>query len=317
MNSSYIDKKFSADRVVVTSFFVNVIDIIINLVMFLSTGSVIMFAELLQGIADLVSIGTLWIGLKNSRRKPDKFHIFGYGKEIYFWALLSAVIIITVTATASIYFGVLRIFKPEEISYIFLVFVALIISLVSNGYSLSLSFRRLLEGKPWRNVIMAFTQSNKAATKNAFVLDLMGTLAAGLGLVSVLLYQLFGDVRFDAIGAISIGVMTLVLGVVLVFGIKSFIVGKGASKDTEEKIKAITLEIPGVLAVLDLKTMQIGPESLLVNIEIHARDGLDTDSLEVLIDKIKHQLVQKLPAIKHVQIELETPDNAPSTNFTL
>jgi divalent metal cation (Fe/Co/Zn/Cd) transporter len=145
-------------------------------------------------------------------------------------------------------------------------------------------------------------------TKNALVLDLMGTTAAGSGLVSLLLYQSVGETRFDGVGAMVIGVTTAILALVLIIGVKGFLIGKRAAPQIEEKIKKAVLTVPQVNEILDLRTMQIGPDKLLVNIEVNLQDQLTTDELETLIDKIKKRVHEKVPSIQHVQVELETPE---------
>jgi divalent metal cation (Fe/Co/Zn/Cd) transporter len=136
----------------------------------------------------------------------------------------------------------------------------------------------------------------------------MGTTAASCGLVSLLLYQLIGERRFDGLGAMVIGVTTAILAVVLIIGIKGLLVGERAAPQIEEKIKTATLSIPQVKEVLDLRTMQIGSDKLLVNIDVHMQEGLTTDELEALIDKIKERIREKVSSIRYVHVELETPE---------
>lgn len=305
MNS---DKNISQYRVVVTSFLVDLLDVVINLGVALLTGSVVMLSEFFQGLADLTAAGFLLVGHKRSKKKADKLHPFGHGKEIYFWTLISAVVMMTLTATASFYFGFNRFLHPEKITHILFAFGALIIAIFSNGYALSLSIRRLLKGRRKRFLPRIFLNATDVATKNALVLDLMGTLAATFGFISLFAYQISGDTRLDGIGAMAIGVTTAILAFILIVGVKGFLVGKRASQEIEEKIKKAALTVREVKKVLDLRTMQVGSDKLLVNMEVHMQDKLTTDELEKLIDKIKKRVREKVPTIQHLQVELETPE---------
>ncbi len=305
MNKS---KNISEFRVIITSFIVDLLDVVINLFIAIFTGSVVMFSEFLQGLTDLASAGFLLIGHRLSKKKPSKRYPFGYGKEIYFWSLISAVVMMTLTATGSIYLGINRFFHPEEVSHIIVAFGALIFSIVTNGYALSLSYKRLMKGKPIRQLRHEFLYASAVATKNAFVLDLMGTTAAVSGLISLLIYQILDEARADAVGSMVIGAVTAFLAFILIIGIKGFLVGKRADLVIEKKIKKVALTIPQVKEVLDLRTMQIGSNSLLVNMEVHMQDRLTTDELEKLIDKIKGRVLRKVPSIQHIQVELETPE---------
>ena len=301
-------RKISERRVLVTTFWVDVLDVALNLFVAILTGSVVMLSEFFQGLADLTAAAFLLVGYKRSRKKADKLHPFGHGKEIYFWTLISAVVMMTFTATASFYVGLRRFINPQEITHIGFAYGTLLITLVSNGYALSLSSRRLLKSKPLKQLPQSFLKSDAVTAKNALVLDLMGTTAATSGLVSLLLYQLAGEKRFDGVGAMVIGVTTAILAFVLIIGIKGLLVGERAAPQIEEKIKQAALTIPQVKEILDLRTMQIGPEKLLVNLDIHMRDELTTDEIEAVIDKIKKRIKEKVSSVRYVQVELETPD---------
>jgi len=283
------------------------LDAAINLVVAILTGSAVMLAEFFQGLADLTAAGLLLVGHKRSKKRPDKRHPFGYGKEVYFWTLVSAVVMMTLTATASFYFGLMRFLEPEEIDRLWLGYATLAITLATNLYAFSLSSRRLSKNMPFTQLPKLFLNSGDVTVKNALVLDLMGTTAAVSGLVSLLLYQFAGEKRFDGLGAMFIGVSTAVLAFVLVTSLRGLMVGESAAPEIEEKISKAALSIREVKEVLDLKTMQIGLDKLLVNIEVNVDDNLHTDELEALTDKIKNRLIEKVPSIRHVQVELETP----------
>lgn len=302
------DKNISEYRVVVTSFLVDLFDVIINLSVALFTGSVVMLSEFFQGLTDLTASAFLLVGHSRAKKKADKLHPFGHGKEIYFWTLISAVVMMTFTATASMHFGFDRFLHPHKITHIVFAFAALIIAFITNAYAFSLSVRRLLKGRQKRFLPKIFLDATDVATKNALVLDLMGTMAATFGLISLFLYQISDDPRLDGIGAMAIGIMTAALAFILIIGVKEFLVGKRASPQTEEKIKKAALTVPEVKKVLDLRTMQVGADKLLVNMEVHMQDQLTTDELEILIDKIKKRVLEKVPSIQHVQVELETPE---------
>jgi divalent metal cation (Fe/Co/Zn/Cd) transporter len=190
-----------AKRVVWTSFLVDALDIALNLVIMLVTGSVVMLAEMFQGISDLLASGFLLIGLRRSK------------KEIYLWTALSALSMLLLAASLSFYYGLQRFLQPEEIESIALAYIALVIAATSNGYAFYVSVKRLIEGRKSKNVIKAYNASKKIMTRNTFVLDLMGMSAALVGLMALILYQLTGELRYDGIGAMAIGVILALLSI--------------------------------------------------------------------------------------------------------
>ena len=200
----------TAKRVVLTSFGVDLLDIIFNFAVMLVTGSVVMIAELIQGISDLIASGFLLIGL--SRPK----------KEVQLWTLASALVMLCGASSLSFYFGWQRFFHPQEIEHILVAYAALILSTVSNGYAFILSAKRILsKDTNVTKVFEKFHNSPLVMTKNTFVLDLMGMSAALVGFMALILYQIFGDLRFDGLGAMGIGVVLGLLSLKLIVDIKN------------------------------------------------------------------------------------------------
>ena len=301
-------KEISATRVVITSFLVDFSDVVLSLIVAVLSGSVIMISQVLEGLSDLASSGFLLVGLNRSRREPDPAHPFGYGREIYFWALLSALVMFGITATFSIYLGWQRFLNPEEVHSLPLTFAVLIITLVTNGYAFLLSWKRLLRRRSVKRIVEIFYKSSLVETKTTFILDLMGAAASALGIISLGVYAITGDYRFDGIGAMLIGFVIAICAVFLVLGIRDLLIGQSASPEIENKIREAILDFPEVKKVLDLKTLHIGIERLLVNVEVYLTGEMRIIDIEKLMDDIKAHVQKLVPSVKHIQVELETPD---------
>lgn len=300
-------KKVSSNLVVLVSFAVDILDILLSLGVALLSGSVVMLAQVLEGFSDLISSGLLLIGLSRSRQKEDRDHPFGFGRELYFWALLSGIVMFAATAGLSIYFGWERFLHPHKIRDINLAFAVLAITIFTNGFAFYLSLKRLLRNRSFLQVVRIFLNSSLIETKATFVLDLMGVTASVLGIVALSIYKISGDYRLDGLGAILMGVVLAFLAFILLLGIVDLIVGKSASLETEEKITKAALKTPQVEEVLGIKTLHIGPERLLVNLDVHLKHNLTTRQIEELIDQIKEDIRKEVPEVKHIQVELETP----------
>ncbi|MFH1648609.1 MAG: cation transporter dimerization domain-containing protein, partial [Patescibacteria group bacterium] len=186
--------------------------------------------------------------------------------------------------------------------------LVLLVTIFTNGYATSLSLKRLLRKKSISNLWSAFNRSAFIETKTTLVLDVMGTTASILGLVSLLLYVKTGDLRFDGLGAMGIGVTLAILVLFIIKGAKDLLVGQAALPETEERIIKTTELFPTVEKVLDLRTLHIGTGRLLVNMEVHLINKLTTDEIELLIDNIKNEIKKDVPQATDIQIELETPD---------
>lgn len=297
----------SLQKVILTSFFVDLSDILLSLIITLLSGSVVMLSQVLEGVSDLTASGALLLGSIRAETHANKRFPFGYGKELYFWTFISATVILGITSTLSIYFGWDRFLHPHLLKNLNLAYAVLLFTAGTNSYSFFLSYGRLIRKTHSKNIITAFLRSSLIETKTTAVLDLVGTIASLLGFFALLIYQLTGDQRFDGLGAISVGLILFALGILLIFGIRDLLIGKSASSETLSKIREISKSIPEVRDILDVKTMHIGSERLLVNLNITMKSGLTTHEIAKLIDGIKEKIKAEIPTVKHIQVELELP----------
>lgn len=302
---SRLGKTITTKRALLTSFVVDIIDIATNVVVAVLTGSAVMLAGTMQSVADLTAAGLLLVGHKRAGKVATQMHPFGFGKESYFWALLAAVIILLFTATMSFYSGLQSFLHPEPVEFIALAYIVLALALVTNGYAFTVSARKLLEGKSIFTLPRAFVQTVHIAPRTTFVLDSLGFLAALFGLIALILYGVTGDSHYDGIGAMIIGTILGTSSVILLLSVKAFIIGKRASAEMEAEIKQAALSVMGVESVLDLRTMMLGSDDLLVNLELHFKDGLVTDEIEDAIDAVKRRVGKKIPGKAYIQVEPE------------
>ncbi len=291
----------------ITSLLVDLMDIVTNVVVAIFTGSAVMLAEALQGFADLASVGLLMIGNKRSRKRATRDHPFGYGKEMYFWSTLSGFIILIITAGLTFYFGYNEFIDPSPVENIWLAFAILGLGVTTNGYAFRMSALKVLDGQPWHTLPRVFLDSPHIAPKTTVVLDAMGTVAATLGIIALGLYSLTGNHSLDGLGAMVMAVVLALFSILLLVSASSLITGERAPKETEHNIRAAALSVPEVRQVLDLQTMILGSDSILVTLEVHLKDNLTTDQVEEVIDNIKRAVKRASPELIQVHVEPETP----------
>ena len=167
---------------------------------------------------------------------------------------------------------------------------------------MSLSTRRLLEKEKLTKIFRIFLKTTHVETKNTFILDLTGTASAIIGLISLALYQLANIQYFDAVGAILIGILIAFRHVMLIWGVKDYLIGKTASAETEESIRKAILKVKEVTEIVELETMYIGSEKLLVHLDINVQPA-DQEDLEQTVEKIKEYIRKEVPIVYSIQIE--------------
>ena len=299
----------NAAKVVLVSFITNIFDISISLVVALLTGSVSVLAQAFQAMADLTTSGTLVLGVKRSEQHASEEYPFGYGREVFFWVLISSMFMLVFTGGASMYFGIERILNPEPIQSGWLAIGALSVAVLTNGYAFSLSYKELKKSDVNTNIFSNIRTSSLLELKTSFLIDGAGMLAAILGLIAVGIDIGFGLSRFDGVGSLLVGVLMTVFALLLIRDVKNFLVGKSATKRTQIKIEQAALSIKGVQEVLDMRTMYLGSARLLVVIELHIDERFKTKSIEQLSDEVKKKILKRVPRVEIVQVEVETPDH--------
>lgn len=297
----------STKRALVTSLVGDLIDVGMNTTVALVTGSVVILARVLQGLADVTVDTLLLVGYKRSQKTATRIHPFGFGKEAYFWTLLAGIVMLLVTATMSFYSGLQEFLDPGEVESVWLAYVILGVGMVTNGYSISVSARKLLEGRSLRSLPKMLANTLHVAPRTTFALDSSGLLASTFGMAALIIYGLTGDARFDGLGAMMIAVLLGTGSIFLLSSAKTFIVGRRANPEVERIVKAAALRVDGVNAVLGLRTMVLGHKGLLVNIEIHFQDEMITDDIEKAVDSVKREINRSIEGRVYTQVEPETP----------
>lgn len=273
------------------------------------TGSSVMFAQALQGAADLMTAMLLLIGVRGSKRKASANHPLGYGREVFFWTLLASIFAFLVTAGLATLNGINQIIDQSPLSDINIAFLMLSFGLISNAYSFSVSFRRLAARRKQRTFLYYMIHSSLVETKTSLLVDFMGMASAALGLIALGLYQLTGESIFDGIGAVSVGVLTAIGSGFLIYNLRGFIVGQSPAQEMVERIRNAAMSVEHVRDVLDLRAVMIGSNQVLAILEVHFDDGLTTDDIERITDAVKEQVLACDQAVVQVQVEAETPED--------
>jgi cation diffusion facilitator family transporter len=274
------------------------------------TGSSSLLAEGAHSVADTINQVFLRISLPLSRSGPDREHPFGHGKDRFFWSLLVAVGLFVAGAVFSIYEGVTAITGESERNESYLIaYVVLGAAFVFEAGALVVSSREF--GRAAREENRSFWEHFKVTRNTTMKVPLYEDAAALVGLViagaGLLLTQLTGNRVFDGLGAIGVG---LVLGFVafeLGRDSRALLLGEAVPPEDEEQLREIITSFDEVSDILRLLTMHLGPNAVLVNAEIHVVDGLDTDQIEELLERITGVMREEVPEVVETFIELHPP----------
>lgn len=271
------------------------------------SGSTAMLAEAVHSLADTGNQGLLLLGFALSVRPADEKHPFGYGKERYFWAFMVAMGIFIVGATFAIYEGIRKIGHAEPISGVNILFLVLGIAFIFESGSLYVAVKEFQKRRMGRGFIQAVQDSRDPAILTVLLEDTAALVGIVIAASGIALATWTGQPWWDGVASILIGVILTVVALLLALEVKDFLIGESASRMDRAAIREILLSFSEVERVLDLLSMHIGPEDILLNLNLEFRDGLTTEKIEKLVDDIEHSIRKKVPHVKRIFIEADTP----------
>jgi len=267
-------------------------------------------AEGFHSLADTTNQIFLLIGIERSKKQPDKIHPFGYGKESFFWAFMSAIFILAVSATMAIWEGINQIRNPRIISDFRLGFLILGVSAIFQLITLSFSsehfyrFFKNIKGKG--NFFRRLKSVKEPTIINLWFGDIAaiaGNIIAGIALF---LTMTTGNVIFDGLASILIGLILAGLAIFLIRDSQELLIGEAVSPAVYEEMVSLISEVEEVESIISLKTMHLSPTEVLVNADLEFKDGLTTQEIERIIDVIERKLKKKIPNLSQIYIEAET-----------
>jgi cation diffusion facilitator family transporter len=272
-------------------------------VAFIITGSASMLAESVHSVADCGNQLLLLLGRNRARRERTEEHPFGFGRERYFYAFVVAVVLFTVGALFSIYEGVHKIMHPEPVHSPVVAFVVLALAIVMESLSLRTAVRESSgqrEGGNW----LAFIRRAKAPELPAILLEDMAALAGlFLATVGVALTVITGNEAWDGAGSLAIGLLLGCVAVILAVEMKSLLIGESASAEVERAIVTALQAGPEVECVIHMRTMHLGPESLLVAAKVGVRPYDSAEEVAVGIDAAEQRVRAAVPIAKVIYLE--------------
>ena len=297
----------SSNRVIYAAIVSNLTIAIFKYLAAVFTGSSAMLAEAFHSTADTGNEFLLLIGVKRSARPPDPLHPFGHGKVLYFYSLLVAVYIFGFGGVLAIYQGISHIHHPQEFVHVGWNYAVLAIAFASEFYSWRISYCELLSRKdPEESTWDEIIGSKDPTVFTIFLEDsagLAGTLLAFLGLF---VGQLFHRPYFDPLASILIGLLLTAVAILLGRESGALLVGERTNRSIIRRVRKIISDDSSVDKVGDLLTMQLGPEQVLVNVDIRFCRGLGVQELEIAIDRIEKSIRQKEPTVGRIFIEVDS-----------
>jgi cation diffusion facilitator family transporter len=268
------------------------------------TGSAAMLAEGIHSAVDTGNEFLLMLGRRRSARPPDTKHPFGYGKELYFWALLVALSVFSLGGGLSIYHGVSAIRNPEPLEDPLWNYVVLGVSALFEGYSWNVSRKELNKHrKPGTSLWHAMRASKDATVFTVFIEDSAALVGVAIAAAGITLGYLFDNPYFDPAASILIGLLLVGAAFTLARETGNLLVGESMGADATRRIRKIFQDDPSILCVDRLMSMQLGPDEVLLTAAVQFNRGMRIDEVETAIERLQNAVEAVFPAIRHIYFE--------------
>ena len=278
-------------KAIVAALFANMGIAIAKFVGYAFTSSSSMLAEAIHSVADTSNQALLLLGSRQAAKDATPDHPFGFGRERYFWSFIVALVLFTLGGLFAIYEGWHKLGEgSHEVSNVQWAVAILVLGLVLEGYSLRTAAR---ESKPLKGRASwwEFIRHSRTPELPVVLLEDLGALMGLLlALAGISTAAITGDSRWDAYGTIAIGVLLVVIATVLVFEMKSLLIGESAVATVRKSVVDAIEGTVDVNAVLHMRTQHIGPDELLVAAKVQLRPDLDTAGVAAVINSAERRI---------------------------
>ena len=227
------------------------------------TGSSAMLAEAIHSVADSGNQLLLILGLKQTKKAPTADHPLGFGKSIYFWSFLVAVILFSVGGMFSMYEGVHKLMQPTPLSHPWVAVGVLIFAIVAESISLWGCLREVEKERFGRSLVQWFKQSRSSALIVVFGEDIAALAGLVLALAAIIATVLTGNPLWDALGTISIGILLIVVAFFIAVEVKDLLIGQSVDPATLAEMEQFLSDHPRVAELYNVLTTQLGPDAMV------------------------------------------------------
>jgi cation diffusion facilitator family transporter len=264
------------------------------------TGSSAMLTEGVHSVVDSTNQLLLMWGRHAAKRPPDILHPFGYGRELYFWSFVVAVLVFSLGAGVSVYEGIIHIAHPEPAVSPVIAYAVLLIAFLLEGWSTVEAYRDFRNAKGKLGWIQAVRQSKDPP---AFIVLLengaamAGIVAAAIGL---LLSQLTGNPFYDGAASVVIGIILGFTAALLAYESKGLLIGEAADPEIVRNLDDLACSMPGVVGVGDVLTVHSSPDQITVMMNVDFDDSILARDVEQVVCRIEQEAQGRWPQVRRL-----------------
>jgi cation diffusion facilitator family transporter len=266
------------------------------------TGSSAMLTEGVHSVVDSTNQLLLMWGRRQSKKPPDKYHPLGYGRELYFWSFVVAVLVFSLGAGVSIYEGIIHIAHPEHAVSPIIAYGVLLVAFLLEGWSTLEAFNEFKESKGTLRWFEAIRRSKDPA---AFIVLLEnGAAMAGIvtAAVGLFLAQITANPFYDGAASVVIGLILGVTAMVLAYESKGLLIGEAADPDLVRGLRELVSAKPGIVGVGHVLTIHSSPDQITAMISVDFDNSISAGDVERIVSEVELEAGGRWPQVRRMFI---------------
>ncbi len=270
-----------------------------------TSGSSAMFSEGVHSLVDTGNQVLLLYGLKRAQIPADAHYPLGHGKEVYFWSFMVAMLVFALGGVVSMYQGVQHILHPEPLTDLRLSYIVLSLAIVFEAWVLWVAAREFGKSKGDKGVIEAVKTSKDPSLFVVVFEDTAALVGLAIALAGLIAYEVTGNMLFDGIASVLIGLVLMVVAYWLAYESKGLLIGESASPEVHAAIERVLRVDERIGYVNEVTTLHMGPNAIVAMISVDFKDGIPSEEVEAAVTEVNRVIKAQDPAIKRVFIEVE------------
>lgn len=295
----------SSNRAIYGAIIANTAIAISKFIAAIFTGSSTMFSEGIHSLVDSGNGFLLLIGVRRSKKPADDAHPFGYGKEVFFWSFVVALLIFALGGGFAIHEGIKNLQHPKPLTNVGWNYLVLILAMIFEGAALRVALQEFNKSRGSKPILRALIDSKDSATVAVVIEDTAALIGLMIAFSAVFLGQITGWIYFDGIGSVLIGVLLVIVALFFAIECKALLIGEGLLPEDVDKIINILKEENRVINYRRPLSLYFGPSQVLVNLDVNFADDLTPDDIEKTIDSLESRIKAALSVVNRIYIEAE------------
>lgn len=296
----------SSKKVIIAALIGNFLIFVSKLAAALYTSSSAMFSEAIHSIVDCGNQVLLLYGIKKATKPSDKEHPFGYGKELYFWSFVVAMLIFAVGAGVSLYEGFHKIYEPATITNIHINYIVLSVAILFEAYPWKMAYDEFNKRRGKQGLVDAIRRSKDPSLFAILFEDTAALMGLTVALVGLFIGDYFGIPEADGIASVMIGLILASTAAVLAFECKSLLIGESADQAVVDSITALFEKHAAIDNINEVLTMHFGPNDVLLNLSLDFKNEISAGDVEDIITEFEKKIKKLHPEIKRIFIEAQS-----------